>query len=95
VLAALSESTDEFYNVGTGVQTSIRDLCDTILDLTQSDLTVTYRPYSAEDSRRMVQNRVGSTAKCRRDLGFHHTYGLRDGLTRLIQWRAESGVDHA
>ena len=94
VLAALSESTDEFYNVGTGVQTSIRDLCDTILDLTQSDLTVTYRPYSAEDSRRMVQNRVGSTAKCERDLGFHHTYGLRDGLKRLIQWRAESGVDH-
>lgn len=37
-----AEATDEFYNVGTGVQTSIKELCDTILDLRQSDLKVTY-----------------------------------------------------
>ena len=28
-----SDATDEFYNVGTGVQTSIKELCDSILDL--------------------------------------------------------------
>ena len=45
VLALKSEATDEFYNVGTGVQTSIRELCQTILDLRHSDLKVTYQPY--------------------------------------------------
>ena len=87
VLAALSSATDDFFNVGTGVQTSIKELCDTILELTNSNLKVTYKPYSAEDSRRLVQNRVGSPEKCQRDLGFRFTNDLRTGLTRLIEWR--------
>ena len=57
------EATDEFYNVGTGVQTSIKELCDTILDLKQSDLKVTYNPYSEDDARRLVQNRIGCPKK--------------------------------
>lgn len=88
VLALQSEVTDEFYNVGTGVQTSIRDLCDMILDLRQSDLKVTYKPYSADDARRLVQNRIGCPKKAERDLRFRYKYELREGLQRLIDWRA-------
>lgn len=90
VLALRSDATDEFYNVGTGVQTSIRELCDLILELTGSDLTVEYRPYSEEDSRRMVQNRIGSTQKANGDLGFFYEDSLRDGLLALIDWRASN-----
>jgi UDP-glucose 4-epimerase len=89
VLAMQSEITDEFYNVGTGVQTSIRELCDLILDLKGSDLKVTYKPYSADDARRMVQNRIGSPVKASRDLGFDHQDDLRTGLLNLIAWRAD------
>jgi len=63
VLAMQADATDEFYNVGSGVQTSIKELCDLILDLKQSELKVTYKPYSAEDARRMVQNRIGCPKK--------------------------------
>ena len=63
VLALKSEATDEFYNVGTGVQTSIKELCELILELKNSDLKVNYKPYSEEDSRRMVQNRIGCPKK--------------------------------
>ena len=87
VLALGSDVTDEFYNVGTGVQTSIKQLCDLILELTGSDLEVDYRPYSAEDARRLVQNRIGSTEKAQRDLGFFYEDSLRDGLLALIDWR--------
>ena len=59
ICALESEAKDEFYNVGTGVQTSIKELCDTILDLKQSDLKVSYNPYSEDDARRLVQNRIG------------------------------------
>ncbi|WP_166866280.1 NAD-dependent epimerase/dehydratase family protein [Salinibacterium sp. ZJ70] len=90
VLALKSEIADEFYNVGTGVQTSIRELCDLILELTGSDLTVDYRPYSEEDARRLVQNRIGSIDKAERDLGFHYQDSLRDGLQALIDWRASN-----
>lgn len=87
VLALQSEATDQFYNVGSGVQTSIKQLCDLILELKQSDLKVTYKPYSADDARRMVQNRIGCPKKAEADLGFKYRYELRDGLLKLIAWR--------
>lgn len=88
VLALQADVVDQFYNVGTGVQTSIRQLCDLILELTSSDLTVTYRPYSEEDARRLVQNRIGSPDKASRDLGFRYREDLAEGLHALIRWRA-------
>lgn len=87
VQAMQSDVTDEFYNVGTGVQTSIKELCDLILELKESDLEVEYRPYSAEDARRMVQNRIGCPEKAKRDLGFEYQDDLRTGLLNLIAWR--------
>jgi UDP-glucose 4-epimerase len=92
VLALKAVSTDEFYNVGSGVQTSIKELCDLILELKESDLKVTYKPYSEDDARRMVQNRIGCPIKASRDLDFDYTYNLRDGLLRLIKWRDNGGV---
>ena len=83
-----SDATDEFYNVGTGVQTSIKELCDTILDLKESELEVTYNPYNADDARRLVQNRIGCPKKASDDLDFNYKYDLRTGLQRLIDWRA-------
>jgi UDP-glucose 4-epimerase len=87
VLSLKSEVSDEFFNVGTGVQTSIKELCDLILQLKGSDLKVEYKPYSEEDSRRMVQNRIGSTEKAREMLGFEYLDELREGLIELISWR--------
>jgi UDP-glucose 4-epimerase len=83
-----ADAVDEFYNVGTGVQTSIKELCDTILDLKQSQLKVTYNPYSEDDARRLVQNRIGCPKKASADLGFSYKYDLPTGLQRLIDWRA-------
>lgn len=76
-----------FYNVGTQVQTSIKQLCDTILDLKKSDLKVTYKPYSADDARQLVQNRIGSAEKAKNELGFSYKYNLEQGLNKLIEWR--------
>jgi UDP-glucose 4-epimerase len=88
VLALESDVSDEFYNVGTGVQTSISQLCQLILNLSGSDLRVQYKPYSVEDSRRLVQNRIGSPDKARRDLGFIYEDDLETGLKALIKWRS-------
>ncbi len=87
VLALEAIATDEFYNVGTGVQTTIRELCDTILELKQSGLEVTYQPYSADDSRRLVQNRIGCPKQTDEQLDFRHQIPLREGLQKLIDWR--------
>ena len=93
VLAMQADKSDEFYNVCTGVQTSIRNLCNLILELRKSNLKVTYKPYSADDARRMVQNRIGCPKKASRDLGFTYKDSLRDGLLKLIEWRTTYGVE--
>ena len=59
VLAATSPAQLGFYNVGTEVQTTIRELCDLIL-LKGSSLKVVYKPYSEDDARQFVKNRIGS-----------------------------------
>jgi UDP-glucose 4-epimerase len=81
------------YNVGTEVQISIRELCNLILDLKNSKLEVIYKPYSSDDARALVQNRIGSRIKAETELGFRYKYELRQGLEKLIEWRIATGVD--
>jgi UDP-glucose 4-epimerase len=93
VQALKSDREFGFYNVGTEVQTSIKQLCDTILELKKSNLKVTYKPYSADDARALVQNRIGSKIKAENDLGFLYKYNLVEGLQKLIAWRIATGLD--
>lgn len=91
--ALISDTNFGMYNVGTEVQTSIRELCDLILELKNSKLKVTYKPYGPEDARALVQNRIGSRKKAEEELGFKYEYSLREGLLKLIDWRIKTGVD--
>jgi UDP-glucose 4-epimerase len=82
-----------YYNVGTEVQTSIKTLCDTILKLKRSDLKVKYIPYSADDARQLVQNRIGSAQKAIKEINFRYSDSLEQGLQKLINWRIKTGID--
>jgi len=93
--ALLSNVKLGFYNVGTEVQTSIKQLCDTILQLKKSELQVDYKPYSADDARQLVQNRIGSRQKAEQELNFKYGYSLEQGLQKLIDWRISQGIDNA
>lgn len=93
ISAALSDVKIGFYNVGTEIQTSIKELCDTILELKESDLKVKYVPYSEDDSRALVQNRIGSRHKAENEIQFKYKYSLREGLQMLIDWRKSVGID--
>ncbi|KAA5533762.1 NAD-dependent epimerase/dehydratase family protein [Taibaiella lutea] len=88
--ALKSDTPFGFYNVGTEIQTSIKELCDTILRLKNSDLKVTYKPYSEDDARQFVQNRIGSRQKAEQELGFKYKYELEEGLNKLIEWRSQN-----
>lgn len=93
-IAALTSSVEfGMYNVGTEVQTTIKDLCNLILKLKNSELQVTYNPYSENDSRSLVKNRIGSKKKALEELGFHFKYNLEEGLKKLIDWRINTGID--
>lgn len=76
-----------FYNVGTEIQTTIKQLCDLILELKASSLEVTYKPYGEDDARQLVKNRIGSAVKAHEEIGFSYKYSLEEGLKKLIEWR--------
>lgn len=93
VKALLSQQEFGMYNVGTEIQTTINELCNLILELKQSDLKVKYNPYSKDDARAMVKNRIGSRKKAEEEIGFKYKYELEEGLRKLIEWRISTGVD--
>jgi len=83
VKALMADTVDQFYNVGTGQQTSLKEICTTILRLTNSKLHIQYEP----SGQTFVTNRVGSTKKAEVEIGFASGVGLEEGLMELIQWR--------
>ena len=83
VCALKADTSDAFYNVGSGTRTSLRELYELILEVAGSHQQIQYEPAG----KTFVTNRIGSTAKAERELGFRTTVALRDGLERLIEWR--------
>ena len=57
--AIKGETTDTFYNVGRGIQTTIKELTETILEITHSNLKIQYEP----EGTTFVKNRVGCPKK--------------------------------
>ncbi len=83
VCAMKADSTDSFYNVGTGIRTSIKELAELILDITGSDLKIQYEPAG----QTFVKNRIGCPEKAKKEIGYGHSIELREGLEQLIAWR--------
>lgn len=85
VCAMKADKTDRFYNVGTGHRTSLRELAQMLLELTGAKEPIKIAPRSQAT---LVRNRIGSPVRARDELGFSAAIGLRDGLKRLMDWRA-------
>ena len=81
-----AEVTDEFYNVGTGIQTTIKEFATPSWISSNPSLrlpTTLTAKTTLEDGTK--SNRVPKESFC--DLGFTYKYELRTGLQRLIDWR--------
>jgi UDP-glucose 4-epimerase len=85
ICAMKSDATDENYNVGTGMRTPLKELAETIIELTECDQPILYAPSSVAT---LVKNRVGDPTKAANEIGFTSTINLREGLQKLIDWRS-------
>jgi UDP-glucose 4-epimerase len=94
VLAMKSATSDEVFNVATGRETSLRQLCVALLAAMGSPLEPRHVPLPAERKAVEVRRRLADTTKARERLGFEARIGLEEGLRRLVRWLDEqtSGV---
>lgn len=85
VCGMAADATDEFYNVGTGKRTSLKELAEKLLNLTGCNMEIQYAPRSQAT---LVKNRIGSPIKASEEINFTADIDLDEGLRRLIDWRA-------
>jgi nucleoside-diphosphate-sugar epimerase len=73
-------------NICSGGEISMRDLAETILQLTGSEAVIIEerRRFRPEDSE--VDRLVGSNSNIHRLTGWRPRYALRDGLEKTIEW---------
>jgi UDP-glucose 4-epimerase len=83
MLAAESDVTDEVFNVASGVETSLLELAQLLLEAMGSDLDVEFGP---ERAAAKVPRRLADTSKARELLGFDAQVGIEEGLQRLVSW---------
>jgi UDP-glucose 4-epimerase len=84
VRAMQADASDEFYNVGTGIRTSLKELAERLIVLTNSAKPITYAQRSTAT---LVRNRIGDPRKASEQIGFTSEIELDEGLRRLIDWR--------
>jgi UDP-glucose 4-epimerase len=80
---AASGAPGDVYNLASGVETSIRELAETINRMAGNESGVELLP--ARDWDRSG-HRFGSTEKARRAIGFEAQVSLEDGLARTMDW---------
>lgn len=86
ILAMNSDLKNHFFNVCSGVETSVKELAEVLLRLkNRTDIKPIYRP---RDSA-LVTRRWGDPAKARKMLDFRPEIGLEEGLMSVIAWRQE------
>lgn len=92
VCAMKSDATDQFYNVGTGKRTSLKELAEMLVVLTNCKQPIQYAPRSQAT---LVRNRIGCPKKAAKEIGFTAEIDLNEGLKRLIDWRANHKAEVA
>jgi UDP-glucose 4-epimerase len=94
LLAAESDATDAVFNIGCGVETSLRELAEALLrTMDAAGLGLEFGPPRAVNG---VERRLADISAARERLGWKPRVGLEEGLRRLVDWwRAERAAERA
>ena len=93
ILALKSNVTNEFFNVASGQETSLRELAALLIRLCGKEdrLKPEFQPMDSE----LVSRRWGDPTKAREMLGFVTTTSVEEGMRRVIAWRDQVATAEA
>lgn len=80
VLSLTSQRANLPINVGTGIDTTVAELADILIDAVGVDVTPQFNPRKV-----LVSRRAADTARAREVLGFEASIPVREGMTELIR----------
>jgi UDP-glucose 4-epimerase len=83
LLCATSGADGDVYNLASGVETTIRELAETVNELCGNEAGVQLGPAREWDRS---GHRFGSPEKARRELGFEARVPLGEGLAATVEW---------
>ena len=83
ILAMETVHSNEFYNIGTGIGTSLLALAKQMIALYGSNI----QPAFIDAPREYIRNRIGATANAEKKLTYSSRITLEDGLRELVSWR--------
>ncbi|MEK6302802.1 MAG: SDR family NAD(P)-dependent oxidoreductase [Acidobacteriota bacterium] len=88
VMALKSPVTNEFFNVASGVETTLRELAYLLIRLRgkEGKLEPEFQPMDTG----LVTRRWGCPKKARELLGFDVTTSVEEGMRRVIEWREQT-----
>jgi UDP-glucose 4-epimerase len=79
LLAATTDAVGEAYNIGTGTETSVLDLAETIQQASNTDSEIVHTDPRPAD----IDHSVADIAKAREQLGYEPRISLRDGIEKM------------
>jgi UDP-glucose 4-epimerase len=83
ILAARSTLTNDVFNIGSGTETSLKDLAHALLAVMGSTLQPEFGP---ERKVNPVPRRLADVSRAKRFLGFEASVSFEAGLRRLVEW---------
>ncbi|PCJ81809.1 MAG: NAD-dependent epimerase [Flavobacteriales bacterium] len=86
IAALLNDVTDEVFNIGCQVETSLKELLELLLKINDSDLQPEHRP---ENTVNPVSRRLADISKAKEMLNFEPKVSLEEGLKQLSKWYLE------
>ena len=90
LLAATSDTTNEVFNIGSGTETSLAGLAQTLLKVMGSDLQPEFGPPRTVNA---VARRLADVSLARQRLGWKSEISLEEGLRRLVSWWCAQRAD--
>lgn len=93
VMALKSKVTNEFFNVASGKETTLKELAYLLIHLRgkEGKMEPEFQPMDGG----LVTRRWGSPTKARDLLGFETTTTVEEGMRRVIAWREQTAVARA
>ncbi len=86
ILALKSDVENEVFNIACGKETSLKELCNLLLEVMGSKLKPEHVPIPAERQKVEVMRRLADVSKAKALIGFEARVNLKEGLKKLVEW---------